>query len=67
MSGPISAIHQALCFMLLFLQNSLSEEFKNRHLVYFLLLATAFLARVNFLAGTTFLAAAVLSFTSVAG
>ena len=28
MSGPISAIHQALCFMLLFLQNSLSEEFK---------------------------------------
>ena len=66
MSGPISAIHQALCFMLLFLQNSLSEDL-NRHLVYFLLLATAFLARVNFLAETTFLAAAVLSLTSVAG
>lgn len=67
MSGPISAIHQWLfalcfCFYRILLVRNL-----NRHLVYFLLLATAFLAGVNFLAETTFLAAAVLSLTSVAG
>lgn len=67
MSGPISAIHQALCFLCFCFYRILLVRNLNRHLVYFLLLATAFLAGVNFLAETTFLAAAVLSLTSVAG
>lgn len=66
MSGPKSAIHQALCFMLLFLQNSLSEEFKPS-LSLLSSLGNSLLGWSQFLAETTFLAAAVLSLTSVAG
>lgn len=66
MSGPISTIHQALCFMLLFLQNSLSEEFKPS-LSLLSSLGNSLLGWSQFLAETTFLAAAVLSLTSVAG